>query len=146
DKLKIDYEVNYYECDDFIDGVHIADKLNQSYDMSFKTLVTVGKSKEYYVFAIPVDQELDMKKAANAVKEKSIEMVHVKDLKDLTGYIRGGCTPLGMKKKFKTVINETVLNFDKVIVSGGCIGAQIIIAPGDLVKATDAIVADIIMN
>ncbi len=146
DKLKINYEVNYYECDDFIDGVHIADKLNQSYDMSFKTLVTVGKSKEYYVFAIPVDKELDMKKAANAVKEKAIEMVHVKELKELTGYIRGGCTPLGMKKKFVTVINETVLKFDKVIVNGGCIGAQIIITPGDLVKATGAIVMDVIMN
>ena len=100
DKNKINYEVNTYECDEFIDGVHIADMLGQPYESSFKTLVTEGKSKNYYVFAIPIALELDMKKAAKAVGEKSIEMVHVKDINAVTGYIRGGCTPIGMKKQY----------------------------------------------
>lgn len=98
DRNKIEYELNKYECDDFKDGVSIADMLEQSYDMSFKTLVTVGKSGKYYVFAIPVDKEINMKKAAKEVGEKNIEMVHVKDINAVTGYIRGGCTPIGMKK------------------------------------------------
>ena len=105
DKLKIDYDVHSYECEEFIDGVHIADMLGQSRDSSFKTLVTVGKSGNYYVFALPVDRELDMKKCARAVGEKSLEMVHVKDINAVTGYIRGGCTPIGMKKQFRTVIH-----------------------------------------
>ena len=104
DRQKIPYTVNLYECDNFIDGVHVADQLGQSYDSSFKTLVTVGKSGGHYVFVLPVDQELDLKKAAKTVGEKSVEMVHVKDIFALTGYIRGGCTPLGMKKPFPTVI------------------------------------------
>lgn len=144
DRNKINYEINTYECDEFIDGVTIADKLNQSYDMSFKTLVTVGKSKNYYVFVIPVDKELDMKKAASAVGEKNVEMIHVKDINAVTGYIRGGCTPIGMKKQYKTVVNDTVKNFDKVIISGGRIGAQILLSPYDLIKVTDAIVQDVI--
>ena len=144
DRNKINYEINTYECDEFIDGVTIADKLNQSYDMSFKTLVTVGKSKNYYVFVIPVDKELDMKKAANAVGEKNVEMLHVKDINAVTGYIRGGCTPIGMKKQYKTVINDTVRNFEKIIISGGRIGAQILLAPDDLIKVTAAVVLDVL--
>lgn len=92
DKNKIDYEVNTYECDEFKDGVSIADMLGQEYARSFKTLVTIGKSNNYYVFVIPVDKEIDMKKAAKSVGEKNIEMVHVKDINKVTGYIRGGCT------------------------------------------------------
>lgn len=138
DKKKISYEVNYYQCDEFIDGVHIADKLSQPYEISFKTLVTVGKSKEHYVFVLPVDKEIDFKKAAKAVGEKSIEMVHVKDIKDLTGYIRGGCTAIGMKKQFKTVVDSSVLNHEKVIVSGGALGVQLFIKPQDLLSATNA--------
>lgn len=134
DKNKINYEVNTYECDEFIDGVHIADMLGQPYESSFKTLVTEGKSKNYYVFAIPIALELDMKKAAKAVGEKSIEMVHVKDINAVTGYIRGGCTPIGMKKQYKTVYHSTIKDFDKVIVSGGKLGTQIILAPDDLIK------------
>ena len=97
DKNKIPYQVNTYECEEFIDGVHVADMMGQSYDQSFKTLVTVGKSGEHYVFALPIDRELDLKKAARAVGEKSVEMIHVKDINQITGYIRGGCTPIGMK-------------------------------------------------
>lgn len=144
DKQKIAYKVNLYTCDEFIDGVHVADQLGQSYDSSFKTLVTVGKSGEHYVFVLPIDRELDLKKAAKVVGEKSVEMIHVKDILALTGYVRGGCTPLGMKKRFPTVIHASVLDFDEVIISGGRIGAQIMIAPQDLLQAAGARTADIV--
>ena len=145
DKNKIAYEVNTYECEEFIDGIHIADLLGHEYGRSFKTLVTVGKSGNYYVFAIPIDQELDLKKAAKAVGEKSVEMIHVKDINQVTGYIRGGCTPIGMKKKYPTVLHSSILDYDTIIISGGRIGSQIILAPQDLVKVTDAKVEDIII-
>lgn len=144
DKLKIPYTVNTYECEEFIDGVHIADMLGQSYDSSFKTLVLVGKSKNYYVFALPIDKELDMKKCARAVGEKSLEMVHVKDINAVTGYIRGGCTPIGMKKHYRTIIHSSAQNFDRIIVSGGRLGTQLELAPADLAKACGGEFADII--
>ncbi|MBQ8790326.1 MAG: Cys-tRNA(Pro) deacylase [Ruminiclostridium sp.] len=144
DKNKIPYKVNTYDCDEFIDGVHIADMLGQSYDSSFKTLVTEGKSKNYYVFAIPIHLELDMKKAAKSVGEKSVEMLPVKDINAVTGYIRGGCTPIGMKKLYKTVYHSTINNFEEIIVSGGKLGTQIVIKPSDLIKVTNAIVSDIV--
>lgn len=146
DRNKIDYELNKYECSDFKDGISISDMLGQSYDMSFKTLVTVGKSGKYYVFAIPVDKEMDMKKAAKEVGEKNIEMLHVKDINSVTGYIRGGCTPIGMKKNYPTVINESAKEHEKIIVSGGRLGLQIILKPDDLVKVTNGKYADIIMH
>lgn len=146
DRNKVDYELKKYECDDLKDGVSIADMLGQSYDMSFKTLVTVGKSGKYYVFAIPVDKEMDMKKAAKEVGEKNIEMLHVKDINAVTGYIRGGCTPIGMKKSYPTVINESAKEHDKIIVSGGRLGLQIILKPDDLIKVTNGKYADIIMH
>lgn len=146
DRNKIKYRVNYYECEEFIDGIHIADMLSQPYDSTFKTLVMVGKSGEHYVFVIPIDREVDMKKAARSVGEKSVEMIHVKDIKDITGYIRGGCTPIGMKKQFKTVIHSSVLDFDEIIISGGMIGAQIFINPSDLIKVTRAKTEDIIFE
>lgn len=144
DKLKIAYRVNFYECDEFIDGVHIADKLGQSYDSSFKTLVLVGKSGQYYVFALPVDKELDMKKAAKTVGEKSLEMLHVKDINAVTGYIRGGCTPIGMKKQYKTVIHSSAQQFDEIIVSGGKLGTQLVLKPDDLAKACGGVFEDVI--
>ena len=144
DRGKIPYTVNTYECAEFIDGVHVADQLGQSYDESYKTLVTVGKSGGHYVFVLPVHRELDLKKAAKAVGEKSVEMIHVKDIFALTGYIRGGCTPLGMKKQFPTVVHEAVLDLDMVIISGGRIGAQIFLSPADLLRAANAETADIV--
>ena len=146
DKQKIAYRVNLYECDNFIDGVHIADMLGQSYDSSFKTLVTVGKSGEHYVFALPIHLELEafamlvdmMTKGDGAV------ISDVKEINAVTGYIRGGCTPLGMKKRFPTVLHESILALDEVIISGGRIGAQIVIAPADLIRATNARTADIV--
>lgn len=146
DKNKISYSVNTYQCDEFIDGVHIADMLGQSYEISFKTLVAVGKSKSYFVFALPVDKELDLKKAAKAVGEKSVELLHVKDINAVTGYIRGGCTPIGMKKQYKTVIHSTALNHSRIIVSGGRLGSQIELSPFDLAKVTGAEFVDIIME
>ena len=146
DKNKISYSVNTYQCDEFIDGVHIADMLGQSYEISFKTLVAVGKSKSYFVFALPVDKELDLKKAAKAVGEKSVELLHVKDINAVTGYIRGGCTPIGMKKQYKTVIHSTALNHSKIIVSGGRLGSQIELSPSDLARVTGADFVDIIME
>lgn len=106
DKNKVKYRINTYECDEFKDGISIADMLGQPYERSFKTLVTVGKSRNYYVFVIPIAEELDMKKAAKAVSEKNIEMIHVKEINNITGYIRGGCTPVGMKKNYMTVIDR----------------------------------------
>lgn len=137
DSKKISYTINTYECDEFIDGMQIAQKLNQDPDISYKTLVTVGKSKEYYVFVIPINKELDLKKAARAVKEKAVEMIHVKDINKITGYIRGGCTPLGMKKLYPTVIDASAQELDKIIISGGRIGSQIFLSPQDLAQAVN---------
>lgn len=144
DKKKITYHVNSYTCEEFIDGVHIADKLGQSYEQSFKTLVAVGKSKEHYVFVIPVDKEIDFKKAAKAVGEKSIELVPVKEIQGLTGYIRGGCTPIGMKKLFKTIIQESAKEHKEIIISGGKLGLQILLNPEDLIMVVNGEYGDVI--
>lgn len=144
DRMKIPYRANFYDCDEFIDGVHIADKLSQPYEISFKTLMTIGRSGEHFVFVIPVDQELDMKKAASSVGEKSIEMLHVKDIKNVTGYIRGGCTSIGMKKPYKTVVDISAKNHEEIIISGGALGVQIFITPENLQKANGAVFCDII--
>lgn len=146
DKHKVPYQVNTYECEEFIDGVHIADQMGQPYEQSFKTLVTVGKSKSYYVYAIPVDKELDLKKAAKAVGEKSVEMLPVKEINGVTGYIRGGCTPIGMKKLYPTVIHKTAAEYPYIIISGGKLGTQIQLAPMDLVKVVNARLEDIIIH
>lgn len=144
DRNKIKYEINLYECKEFIDAVDIADRLGQPYESSFKTLVTVGKSGEHYVFVLPIAMELDLKKAASVVGEKSLSMIAVKEITALTGYVRGGCTALGMKKAFRTVIDSSARRFDSIIISGGRIGAQIILAPDDLAKAANAEFADIL--
>ncbi len=146
DKNKIPYQVVTYDCEEFIDGVHVADQLGQPYDISFKTLVTVGKSGGHYVFVLPVDKEVDLKKAARCAGEKSVEMLHVKDINAVTGYIRGGCTPVGMKKLFPTFIHESAEQFDKIIISGGQLGVQIHINPRDLAKAVNAVFADIVFQ
>ena len=143
DTAKIPYEPFYYECDEFIDGVHIADMLGQPYESSFKTLVMQGKSKNYFVFVIPIAEEVDMKKAAKAVGEKALEMVHVKDIMAVTGYIRGGVTSIGMKKKYPTVIDETAQLFDDIGISGGKRGLALRLHPDDVVSFLDATLADI---
>lgn len=140
----IDFQIHTYECDEFVDGIHVADQLGQSYEQSFKTLVMQGKSREYHVFVLPVDKEVDLKKAARVVHEKSLEMVPVREIQTVTGYIRGGCTAIGMKKQYNTVVHESAKDFDQMIVSGGRLGTQIVLAPEDLVKVTGGQFADIV--
>ena len=140
----IPYEMHEYEAPEgFLDGVSVAKALGQEPGSVFKTLVTVGQSREYYVCEIPVDKELDLKKAARSVGEKSVEMIHVKDITKITGYVRGGCSPLGMKKMFPTVIDESAKNFAEIYVSGGRIGLTLKMKPQDLVAVTNAQLADI---
>lgn len=134
DQKKIKYNSHYYGDTDAISGVEVAGVLGQDISKVFKTLVTVGKTKKYYVFVIPVAEELDLKKAAKAVGEKSIEMIKSKELLPLTGYIHGGCSPIGMKKFFRTTIDESVLNCNTFCVSAGKIGYQIEISLDDLKK------------
>ena len=134
-----------YENDGFMDGVSVAEKLGQPTETTFKTLVTRGKSKNFFVFVIPVAEELDLKKAAKAVREKSLEMLHVKDLLATTGYVRGGCSPIGMKKQFRTVIHESAKNYENIMFSGGQLGSQIKMSPTDLAAIVGAEFADIIM-
>ena len=138
DKNKINYEVIQYECDEFTDGIAVADKCGTPYAQSFKTLVTQGKSNNYYVFVIPIALELDLKKAAKSVGEKSVEMIHVKDITKVTGYVRGGCSPLGMKKNYETVIDQSALSQETMIISGGRIGSSLRIRPKDLVDVIRA--------
>lgn len=146
DKLKINYQHQSYVCTEFVDGRQTADLLNLPYKQVYKTLVTAGKSKNYFVFVIPIDKELDMKKAAKSVGEKSIAMIHLKDLTLITGYVRGGCTAIGMKKQFKTVIDETAKNFDTIYISGGKVGLQLELSPDDFCRAALAVYDDVMMN
>ena len=143
DKKKIAYEALTYEVETFIDGMHCAELTGAPVDASYKTLVMQGKSKQYYVFVIPIACEVDLKKAARSVGEKSVEMIHVKDITKITGYVRGGCSPLGMKKMFPTVIDESAKNFAEIYVSGGRIGLTLKMKPQDLVAVTNAQLVDI---
>ena len=144
DRNHVSYEIVQYECDEFIDGLHTAEKTGAPVEQSFKTLVMQGKSGSFYVYVVPIAEEVDLKSAARAVGEKSVEMIHVKEINAVTGYIRGGCTPLGMKKLYPTVIQESAKNFDEIIISGGKIGMQILLNPLDLAKVVNAKFADII--
>ena len=133
DRNKIPYEYETYECDEFVDGITTADKIGLPHEQVYKTLVTVGKTGGHYVFVIPIAAELDLKKAA-----KSVEMLHVKDITAVTGYVRGGCTAIGMKKQFPTVIDSSAQHQEYIYVSGGKIGMQIKLKPDDLKKAANA--------
>ena len=138
EKNKIPFQVYTYECEEFIDGITIADKVGLPYELVYKTLVTQGNSKNYFVFVIPIAEELDMKKAARSVGEKSVEMLHVKDINKVTGYIRGGCTAVGMKKQYVTRIDSSAKNLDIMYVSGGKLGVQLSLKPEDLLRVTHA--------
>ena len=144
DSKKISYKVHTYEPDSTLTGEQIAGILNEDVSSVFKTLVTQGKSGTYYVFVVPVAQELDLKKAAKAAGEKSIDMIKQKELLPLTGYVHGGCSPIGMKKQFKTFIHESASDLDKIYVSAGRVGAQIEVSPSDLISVTRSTLADII--
>lgn len=143
DQHAIPYTAHTYPADGPIDGVSVAAFLGQDPEQVFKTLVTKGASGNYYVFDIPVAENLDLKKAARAVGEKSIAMIPQKELLPLTGYIHGGCSPVGMKKLFPTVFHETVELFDTICVSAGKVGAQVEVAPGDLMTLLGAKSADV---
>ena len=139
DKAKVPYQCHCYADTGAISGIEVAQVLNQNPDTVFKTLVTVGKTKQYYVFVIPVNCELDLKKAAKSVNEKSIEMIKTKDLLPLTGYIHGGCSPIGMKKMFTTVIDICAKELDTILFSAGKIGYQVelnVAALGEIIKFT----------
>ncbi len=143
EKMGIHYQMHTYDTGDKIDGVSVAEKLGLDVRRVYKTLVTVGKSKNHFVFVIPVAAELNLKAAAGAVGEKSVEMIHVKDINAVTGYIRGGCSPVGMKKQYKTVLDASAKALDTMVVSGGKIGFQIELHPADLAKAANAEFAEI---
>lgn len=137
EQKRIKYKGYTYECTEALSGTEVAKALNENPDHVFKTLVTVGKSNVHYVFMIPVAKELNLKKAAAAAGEKNIEMIKSKDLLPLTGYVHGGCSPIGMKKQFKTVIDESAENFETIIFSGGKIGYQVELTLQDLKSVVD---------
>lgn len=143
EKNKVEFSFLTYESNGFLDGVSVANKLGQPLDITFKTLVAQGKSKNYYVFVIPVARELDLKKAARAVSEKSIEMLPVKDLTAVTGYVRGGCSPIGMKKQFPTVLDNSAVGREYIMFSGGKPGMQIQMKPEKLVELIGGKVEDL---
>lgn len=132
EQKKIPYEMHDYTASGAIAGEEVAAVLGENPEEVFKTLVTVGKSKQYYVFLVPVNKELNLKKAASAVGEKSIELIKSKELLPLTGYIHGGCSPIGMKKVFPTVIDQTAESMEKILFSGGKIGIQVEVGVEDL--------------
>ncbi len=147
DKAKIKYGTIEYEVDENdLSGVTIAKKANLDDKMVFKTLVAKGDKTGYLVFCIPVAKEVDLKKAAKISGNKKIEMVHVKDLLSLTGYIRGGCSPVGMKKKFDTYFDETCKNFEKITVSAGVRGCQLLLNTDDITKFTNAKINSLTME
>jgi len=147
DKEKVEYTHHKYpHGKDAVDGVTVATLMNQNPDYVFKTLVTKGMGRDYYVFVVPVDHELDLKKCAKSVGEKSVEMIPVKDITKVTGYVRGGCSPLGMKKQFKTTFHITAESIPKIIVSAGKIGYQIDLKPEDLIRLTNGQCADIVKD
>lgn len=145
DGKKISYTPHEYNCNGDVppDGITVAGMIGKAPDSVYKTLVTKSASKKYYVFVIPVDGQLDLKKAAKAVGEKSVEMIKQKELLPLTGYIHGGCSPIGMKKPFTTVFHSDVLKLSTVTVSAGKVGRQIEIAPTDIINLINAKAAEV---
>lgn len=146
DSHRVGYVLTEYDCSDgALDGKSVADKIGKSYDEVFKTLVTIGQSKTHYVFVIPVSGELDLKKAAKAVGEKYVEMIPVKDILKTTGYVKGGCSPIGMKKAFATVFDETLILLDEVTFSAGRIGLQLCVKTAELSRVLPYEVADVVI-
>lgn len=143
DRLHIDYTYQTYDCDVFESGITTADQIGLPHEQVFKTLVTMGRTGDCYVFVIPIEAELDLKKAAREVGEKSVEMLPVKEITKVTGYVRGGCTAIGMKKQFPTVIDSCAADLDFIYVSGGKLGMQIRLKPDDLCKAAGAVYGDV---
>lgn len=143
DKIKVSYKCYHYDSAAGLSGAEIAKALNENPRQVFKTLVTVSKSKRHYVFMLPVEAELDLKKAASVVGEKNLEMIKQKELLPLTGYVHGGCSPIGMKKIFPTIVDESALRFQTIIFSAGRVGMQVETSLDDLRKLINLQVADI---
>ena len=143
DTNKISYNVYTYEANGDFDGTSVAKKIGKDENQVFKTLVTSSPSKSFYVFVVPVNASLDLKSAAKSVNEKSVEMIAVKDINKVTGYIRGGCSPIGMKKQYMTVIDASAHNFNTIIFSAGKIGYQVEVSPDDLINLIGAKSEDI---
>ncbi len=143
ESAKLTYFSHSYPTGEWMDGTAVADSIQKPYHQVFKTLVTRGASREIYVFVIPVSRELDLKAAARAVGERSIEMVKVDEINKLTGYIKGGCSPIGMKKRYRTTIDESAQEMGTIIFSAGRIGSQIELPPDDLITVTGAAYAKI---
>ncbi len=143
DTLQIPYEHLEYECDEFIDGSTVADLLGLDHAQVFKTLVAAAPDGQHYVFVLPVDESLDFKKCARSVGAKAVQLIPQKELLPLTGYVRGGCTAVGMKKPFPTRIDETAILFDRIYVSGGRVGSQLLLSPEDLLRACGGEYADL---
>lgn len=147
EKAGISYNTHTYDhSDGLLDGISVADKIGRPVEQVYKTLVTQGTSREYFVFVIPVAEELDLKAAARAVNEKAVEMIKIADINKVTGYIRGGCSPVGMKKEYKTVLDSSCKDLKTIVVSAGKIGHQIELAPDDLVKLIHCKTESIIMK
>ena len=146
DQKKINYKSYEYSDTEAISGVEVAEVLGENPNQVFKTLVTVGATKANYVFMIPVHKELDLKKAAKAVGEKSIAMIKSKELLPLTGYIHGGCSPIGMKKQFRTVVDMSATDFETILFSAGKIGFQVEVALADLQKVIRCEMADVVIE
>ena len=144
--LGIPFSHQEYECDEFSGGSETADKLGLDHEQVFKTLVTTGADKAHYVFVIPVDEELDLKKCARSVGVKSVSMLPMKELFGLTGYVRGGCTAIGMKKQFVTRIHESAEAWPEIYVSAGKLGCQLKLSPADFCRAAKAEYADLIQE
>lgn len=147
DRAKIKYDTKKYQVDEKdLSGTHAADLMGVDHDSVYKTLVLKGEKTGYLVCCIPVDGELDLKKVARAAGDKKVEMLHMKDLQSVTGYIRGGCSPIGMKKRFPTFVEERALSYTQIAVSAGLRGQQIVIAPQDLVDFTDGKFVPLLQN
>lgn len=146
DSKKIKYTSHEYEPDATMTGEEIAGILGENPDKVFKTLVTQAKSGQYYVFVVPVNAELDLKKAAKAAGEKAVSMIKQKELLPLTGYVHGGCSPVGMKKRFPTFIHNTAADYEKMYVSAGKVGYQVELSPEDLVKVVGSKYVDIVVE
>lgn len=146
EQANVDFQASEYEVDEKdLSGVHVASQIGEPVEQVFKTLVTKGEKYGYMVFCIPAAEELNLKKAASIVGDKKIEMVNVKDLLSLTGYIRGGCSPVGMKKKYPTYIDESAILFDEIIISAGVRGCQLKVNREQLVNYLDAVLVDLVV-
>lgn len=145
DKAKIGYEPIFYECDEFVDAVSASEHSGTPPELTYKTIIVQGKSERYYAVVVPSEKETDLKKAAKAVGEKSVEPIHVKDINRITGYVRGGCSPLGIKRRCDVIIDASIMKYEQIFISGGRLGCSLRLDPKDLVRVSSATVEDVVL-